>query len=160
MDNGKMKLGVLTVALLALAAQSSSGDTMLIWSYEAKACGNWNYRPSYTLEAIPGSDPARINQKRKAIEAEAKAANKGFVWKDTVPRDRCVAVAYMDRKVGSCSYRTYTWEIGADESAVVTKIGSKIRSTAGVTGSALAEVRCGGVLLPPKSGDTAIGVRG
>ncbi len=152
-----MKLGLLTLALLSLTAQASSGGSMLIWSHNAEACGNVPYRATYTLEAVAGPD---IRQRRAAINAEAKAAGVGYVWIETVPSNRCVAVAYIDRRVGSCSFRTYTWELGADETTVVAKIGSKVRSTSGVTGSGLAEVRCGGVLKPPKSGDTSIGVRG
>lgn len=103
---------------------------------------------------------ADSRQRRAAVTADAKAAGVGHVWIDDVPMNSCVAVGYMDRRLGSCAFRTYTWEIGADETTVVAKIERKIRATSGVAGSGLAEVRCGGVLMPPKSRDASFGVRG
>lgn len=152
-----MKIRLLMLVALSLPAQASAGNAMLIWSHDAEACGSFPYRAAYTLEAVAGPDS---RQRRAAVNADAIAAGVGHVWIDEVPMNRCVAVAYMDRRLGSCAFRTYTWEIGADETTVVAKIERKIRSTSGVAGSGLVEVRCGGVLMPPKSRDSSIGVRG
>jgi hypothetical protein len=154
-----MKFVLLSIAVLAMAGQSSSGDVMLIWSQEQKACGIHNYRPSYNIEVIAGSDPAEISGRRAEISAAARAAGPGWLWNELVPRDRCVAVAYMQRTIGSCSFRTYTWEIGEDETLLVARLQSRVRSTTGVTASGLEEVRCRGAVLPPRR-DTAWAIRG
>ena len=154
-----MKFVLLSIAVLAMAGQSSSGDVMLIWSKEQKACGIHNYRPSYNIEVIAGSDPAAISRRRAEISSAARAAGPGWLWNELVPRDQCVAVAYMQRTIGSCSFRTYTWEMGADEALLVSRLQSRVRSTTGVTASGLEEVRCGGVVSPPRR-DTAWAIRG
>ena len=152
-----MRNWLLILVALSLPAQASAQKPMLIWSHDAEACRSFPYRAAYTLEAVPGADS---RQRRAAVTADAKAAGVGHVWIDDVPMNSCVAVGYMDRRLGSCAFRTDTWEIGADETTVVAKIERKIRSTSGVAGSGLAEVRCGGVLMPPKSRDASFGVRG
>ena len=154
-----MKLGVLALLALLSSSQVASGNTLIIWAPNAKTCGGNNHRPSYTIERLATVDAATISARRKAIESQGIAAGATYVWQDTVPKDSCVAVAYMDRKVGSCGFRTHGWRIANDEEAAIAAVEKLIRTTANVTGSGIVEVQCS-TPKPPKSRDTAIGVRG
>ena len=154
-----MKLGVLALVALLSSSQVASGNTLIVWAPNAKTCGGNNHRPSYKIERLATVDAATISARRKAIDAQGLAAGATYVWQDTVPKDSCVAVAYMDRKVGSCTIRTHGWRVGIDEEAAVAAVEKLVKTSADVTGSGIVEVQCS-TQKAPKSGDTTIGIRG
>ena len=148
----------------APASAPSSGNVLLIWAREAKICGT-KHRPSYQLEVV---DKRNLSKRSKAVDAET--AGSGYLWKNSVPNNRCVSVASVDRKAstdaGPCSFTTHMWEIGATAEAAEAKLQSKIRTTSGVTSSFIIETACYGAretrgrLQPLRGPLGSAGVRG
>ena len=149
---------------VAFPQAPSSGNVLLIWARDAPICGT-KHRPSYQLEVV---EKRNLSQRRKAIDAET--AGVGYLWKDSVPDNRCVAVASVDRKLsinaGPCSFTTHMWEKGATAADAEAKLQKKIRETAGVTSSFIIETACYGAretgrgLQPLRGPLGSAGVRG
>lgn len=135
---------VACVMALLNCVQFASAETLILWSKEARACGanGYTYRAGYTIEAMPTEDLSAVNERLKSIIAAAKSEGAENVYKATVPAKSCVAVAYMDKQVGSCGWRTFTWKIAKDEATARADVEKVLRGEVNVKSSMVQEVRC------------------
>lgn len=154
-----LKLSASVLAAAFVSGQTLADETMIVWSHADKACKYNSYQPDYTLERVSTADPKIVNERIQSIKDAAQS--KGFsVSARRVPKDSCVAVAYMDKKLGSCTWRTFTWRIASDADAAISQVQKTINNEPNLLGSAVVEVQCAGQPIKPKNTDTSFGVRG
>ncbi|WP_157893475.1 hypothetical protein [Aquidulcibacter paucihalophilus] len=150
---------LIAITLIVGFALPAKAETLILWSKKAKACGTYGYtyRAGYTIEAFTSSAATtRSGQVSKRI-TELKAENAAGVHIETLNPGQCIAVAQMDKKVGTCEFRTFSWKIAPSATAAQAAMERVLAGEPNLKGSAIQEVRCA---KPPEKKDTAWGIRG
>lgn len=129
---------------------------VVILAKEASKCNN-NYRPEYTLKTTPFGSSKELYSFREKLRTEMRGTGerRPYVWADAVLPGQCLGVALVQMRKGDCSWETYTWRIGASESAVTTEINDAMGKQNGVIRTDIVRAMC-----LPKGKDTSLGVRG
>jgi hypothetical protein len=150
---------LIAITLIAGFALPAKAETLILWSKKAKACGTYGYtyRAGYTIEAFTAPAAKTRSGQVSTRITELKAENAAGVHIETLNPGQCIAVARMDKKVGTCEFRTFSWKIAPSASAAQTAMERVLAGEPNLKGSAIQEVRCP---KPPKSSDTAWGIRG
>ena len=150
---------LIAITLIAGLALPVKAETLILWSKKAKACGTYGYtyRAGYTIEAF--TSPAALTRSEliSARITALKAENAAGVHIETLNPGQCIAVARMDKKVGTCEFRTFSWKIAKDAAAAQAAMERVLAGEPNLKGSAVQEVRCP---KPPKSKDAAWAIRG
>ena len=157
-----MKSFAACLITLIIGAQFAAAETLILWSPLAKACGasGYPYRAGYTLEALPTEDMASVNERLESAISKARSEGATNVDKAIVPPAKCIAVAYMDKQVGSCGWRTFTWKIAKDEATARADVEKVLRNEVNVKSSMVQEVRCANPPKPPRETYSTGGIRG
>lgn len=157
-----MKRIMACVIMLIISNQFAWAETLIIWSKQAKACGpdGYTYRAGYTLEALPTVDMSVASERLRNVIAIARSEGAEHVDRATVPARSCIAIAYMDKQVGSCAWRTFTWKIARDENTARADIERVLRNEVNLKASMVQEVRCANPPQPPGETYSAGGIRG
>ncbi|MBA4337367.1 MAG: hypothetical protein C0421_00800 [Hyphomonas sp.] len=156
-----MRLSIQLLSLAVIAAAPASAQALIVWSGEAKACGNssFNTRNGYSIEHFEHSNQKIIGERRSELKAANKQAGGGWFWSDVVPHGSCVAVAKVQKKVSGCAYSTTSWRIGKSREEAMSSIESMADRDSNIEDIILEEVRCA-VPENKKNKDTMFGVRG
>lgn len=157
-----MKRLVCSGILIACMATPVSAETLILVSPEAKACGTYGYayRSKYTLESVDPSGGTSASERLSALVAAKKGAGVSKVHTATVLPNNCVAIAFMDKRVGTCEWRTFTWKVAGDAATAQAAVEKVLASEVNLKNSGVQEVRCAMPPQPPESKDTAWAIRG
>ncbi len=148
--------------LIACMAMPVSAETLILASPEEKACGphGYSYKSGYTLESVDPSGGTLVSKRLAELVAAKKGAGVSKVHTATVSPKNCVAVAFMDKKVGTCEWRTFTWKVAGDAETAQAAVEKVLASEVNLKNSGVQEVRCAMPPKPPESKDTAWAIRG